>query len=156
MSPFAIVLLFALALVAFVAITWVLLSSFFGLSDRRYASPVGKERRITEPSCGSCGYPTRGLGSLDCPECGADLREAGIVTPALVQAIDGGSLGCGLPLAWTFGMFFAAILLNEMLPKWLPAQWQRGGWYEFILLAVGFGVWILGLVFFSMRPKTKL
>jgi hypothetical protein len=31
--------------------------------------------------CGKCGYGVRGVGSLTCPECGADLREAGIVTP---------------------------------------------------------------------------
>jgi hypothetical protein len=30
------------------------------------------------PSCGSCGYDTTGLLSLTCPECGADLRVAGI------------------------------------------------------------------------------
>ena len=30
------------------------------------------------PSCGSCGYDTTGLLSLTCPECGSDLRVAGI------------------------------------------------------------------------------
>lgn len=29
-------------------------------------------------SCGSCGYLVKGLGGWACPECGADLREAGI------------------------------------------------------------------------------
>jgi hypothetical protein len=38
---------------------------------------------VREPSCGSCGYPVRGLGTFACPECGRDLREAGIVTPSL-------------------------------------------------------------------------
>ena len=33
------------------------------------------------PVCGQCGYGTRGLTGLACPECGADLREVGIVTP---------------------------------------------------------------------------
>ena len=28
--------------------------------------------------CGNCGYPTRGIAELRCPECGADLREVGI------------------------------------------------------------------------------
>jgi len=31
--------------------------------------------------CGKCGYSTRGLPGLDCPECGSDLREVGIVLP---------------------------------------------------------------------------
>jgi hypothetical protein len=30
--------------------------------------------------CGACGYQVRGIGSLNCPECGADLREVGITT----------------------------------------------------------------------------
>ena len=30
------------------------------------------------PRCGSCGYDTTGLTTLTCPECGADLRMAGI------------------------------------------------------------------------------
>jgi len=34
-----------------------------------------------EMSCGKCGYAVRGLEMLNCPECGADLREAGIVKP---------------------------------------------------------------------------
>ena len=33
------------------------------------------------PTCGACGYGVRGVSSLRCPECGADLREVGIITP---------------------------------------------------------------------------
>jgi len=29
-------------------------------------------------SCGGCGYAVRGLEGLNCPECGADLRQVGI------------------------------------------------------------------------------
>jgi hypothetical protein len=29
-------------------------------------------------SCGKCGYQVRGISTLNCPECGADLREVGI------------------------------------------------------------------------------
>ena len=32
------------------------------------------------PVCANCGYPARGVSQLCCPECGADLREAGIVS----------------------------------------------------------------------------
>lgn len=31
-----------------------------------------------EMVCGKCGYSVRGLTQLNCPECGADLREVGI------------------------------------------------------------------------------
>ncbi len=34
--------------------------------------------RSGEPRCGQCGYIVRGLSELNCPECGADLREVGI------------------------------------------------------------------------------
>ena len=33
----------------------------------------------TEPVCGKCGYVVTGLADFICPECGSDLREAGIV-----------------------------------------------------------------------------
>ena len=32
------------------------------------------------PSCGKCGYVVQGLPTFTCPECGSDLREAGIIT----------------------------------------------------------------------------
>ena len=39
--------------------------------------------RKAEPAsggkCGQCGYGVRGIASTTCPECGADLREVGIV-----------------------------------------------------------------------------
>jgi hypothetical protein len=38
-------------------------------------------RRVTDPVCGRCGYAVRGLPTFTCPECGADLREVGILTP---------------------------------------------------------------------------
>ena len=34
--------------------------------------------KSSEMSCGACGYAVRGLTQLNCPECGVDLREAGI------------------------------------------------------------------------------
>ena len=39
------------------------------------------KRAGSTANCGQCGYATRGLDSFDCPECGADLREVGIVPP---------------------------------------------------------------------------
>lgn len=38
---------------------------------------------IREPVCNHCGYPTQGLPSLTCPECGSDLRVVGIRTPRM-------------------------------------------------------------------------
>ncbi len=36
-----------------------------------------------DPSCGACGYAVRGLPSFQCPECGSDLRDVGIITPRI-------------------------------------------------------------------------
>lgn len=38
-----------------------------------------------EPRCGNCGYLVRGLAELNCPECGADLREVGITRFAAIK-----------------------------------------------------------------------
>src|SRR5690606_21037158 len=58
--------------------------------------PRGARR---EPACGGCGYAVRGLSELRCPECGADLREAGILTPRMLVRWRGSA--SGLVLAWT-------------------------------------------------------
>ena len=43
-----------------------------GRRKGKSAGPAG------EMSCGGCGYSVRGLQQLTCPECGVDLRAAGI------------------------------------------------------------------------------
>jgi hypothetical protein len=40
-------------------------------------------RAPRQPACERCRYPIGGVGSLTCPECGADLREEGITTPLM-------------------------------------------------------------------------
>lgn len=42
----------------------------------------GPRRAFREPVCGKCRYPVKGLAQLTCPECGSDLRHAGILVPA--------------------------------------------------------------------------
>ena len=68
------------------------------------------------PLCGRCGYAVRGVGSLACPECGADFREVGIVTPAMRRRYIGPVL-------------FIAI--------WSLALWMPGCTISGILIAVG-------------------
>jgi hypothetical protein len=41
-----------------------------------------REGRVPEPCCGRCRYPVQGTPTFICPECGTDLRDAGILTPA--------------------------------------------------------------------------
>ncbi|WP_432799112.1 hypothetical protein [Poriferisphaera sp. WC338] len=42
---------------------------------------IFSDRRHSEQGCGKCGYLVKGLSGLNCPECGADLREVGIGKP---------------------------------------------------------------------------
>ena len=63
------------------------------------------------PTCGACAYAVRGVSSLFCPECGADLREVGIVTP--------GRRGMVTPVVfivgWTVCYLVLALLLGGLL-----------------------------------------
>src|SRR5258706_6017168 len=45
-----------------------------------------KPAPVTETECGKCGYRVTGLPTFQCPECGMDLREVGIVTREVVPA----------------------------------------------------------------------
>jgi hypothetical protein len=71
-----------------------------------------------DPRCGKCGYIVRGVPSLHCPECGSDLREVGIVTPAHRRAAG------PFPHAviWTLVLLLVAVpvagLLIQALPHW--------------------------------------
>lgn len=56
-----------------------------------------------EPSCERCGYTVIGLTSFACPECGADLRRTGIITPAM-ELRRRGSLTWAIA-AWTVSIF---------------------------------------------------
>jgi hypothetical protein len=46
------------------------------------ARVLRRRKAVTQPACGNCGYFVRGIATFICPECGQDLREAGIVTPS--------------------------------------------------------------------------
>jgi len=78
-----------------------------------------KRRGPTAPSCGACGYAVAGLESLKCPECGADLREVGIVTPStrapsVLPVVFLSSLALG------FVLLIGATVLNRAL--WAATQ----------------------------------
>lgn len=72
---------------------------------------------VSKPSCAKCGRPVEGLDEFNCPNCNADLREAGIATGSwtgtapffiLMWTIAFPVLFC--PLA---GTFFGAVGPNE-------------------------------------------
>ncbi|MEM9418820.1 MAG: hypothetical protein AAGA25_07210 [Planctomycetota bacterium] len=79
---------------------------------------VGLDRRVVMApgdalaQCGNCGYPARGALSFNCSECGADLREVGIVTPAQRRR----PLGpLGFILLWTLFYPIPALALVGLL-----------------------------------------
>ncbi len=74
-------MMFSLIGILFLIIPFAyLLASVVGLSYLWYRVLKGK-RGGDLPTCARCGYGVRGLAGLNCPECGADLREVGITTP---------------------------------------------------------------------------
>ena len=80
---------------------------------RRYR--VG--RRITEPGCGRCGYPVRGLHTPICPECGANRNVVGVVRPYRPSR----ALGTlGLLAAWAAVLGALAWVGNDALLSLTP------------------------------------
>lgn len=80
-----------------------------------------RTKRPALPSCGQCGYIVRGIGSLNCPECGADLREVGIVVERprnrrfrLVQFL----------VLWTLVMPLPAICISAVVAAAWPRQYS--------------------------------
>jgi len=79
----------------------------------------GRSRGNSEMACGSCGYAVRGLESLHCPECGADLRMAGIHRPK-------GGAARNVGIALTIGTAFLLFTCAGMALLWKssPASMQ--------------------------------
>lgn len=80
--------------------------------------PKRRSRRVDHPACGACGYNVTGISRLSCPECGADLREVGILTPRMTRP-----LGVGGAIAlWTLilpipAMAISSLVIHALLPS---------------------------------------
>jgi hypothetical protein len=76
--------------------------------------------RVAPPACGACGYNTTGLTDLVCPECGADLRVAGITRGRRSSGTLAGFVVAAVLLlaAWAFVGFtlFGAVVM-PLLPS---------------------------------------
>ena len=69
-------------------------------------------------TCGKCGYAVRGVSTFNCPECGSDLREVGIVPPHQSKRKQP-----SLPLrliGWTVLVLILAPVTNAFLTSRLP------------------------------------
>jgi len=60
-------------------IAWVLFMAVLGVALMVRGWSRRKARYPHGPACRRCGYAVRGLKSLTCPECGADLRGDGVL-----------------------------------------------------------------------------
>jgi len=77
-----------------------------------------KRPKISEPSCGQCGYAVRGLPGFTCPECGSDLREVGIATPQMRPT--------GSPIlaaiGWTVLVAVVGLIATQRISNSLPRR----------------------------------
>lgn len=69
--------------------------------------------------CGKCGYPARGAVNFACVECGADLREVGIVTAQQRKPMIGPA---GFLALWTICLPVPALTLASVLIAIGPKQ----------------------------------
>jgi hypothetical protein len=88
---------------------------------------VSRRRRgpaVSGPVCGACGYSVTGLTSLTCPECGSDLRAAGILTPHTAAPF-GGFVGSAIKLCvlWLLCLAPLTTLVSAVLPA--PKHYVR-------------------------------
>ncbi|MHC5024491.1 MAG: hypothetical protein ACYTGG_11385 [Planctomycetota bacterium] len=97
----------------------VLLMLFVGSVTAMIVLAVMRRRGVAQPACGQCGYAVAGLQQLRCPECGADLREAGINTPAAKWTV-GPVIWC---LLWTLALPFPAVLASLITYGIIPKQY---------------------------------
>jgi hypothetical protein len=91
---------------------------------------AGRRRAVRSASCGSCGYAVAGLEGMRCPECGADLREAGIVTPASSGLVPPVMLAVMLGLAWTMLLPFPALVVTKLIVDSRPRTYTASSTFE--------------------------
>src|SRR5690348_16120877 len=68
--------------------------------------------------CGKCQYPVRGISTFQCPECGADLREVGIVPPGSRKS-NAGARASAL-IAWTILIFIISSIASAKIFTFVP------------------------------------
>jgi hypothetical protein len=110
-SLLALLLLFAFAAVGFIVARNV----------RRRAAA-----NAADAACGKCGYCTRGISKLTCPECGSDLREVGILPPGVAGPLSfRARLICWTLLALLPGLALGGMLARSFAPYYLVLKQER-------------------------------
>lgn len=136
-NPTAWAVMFLMLAVAPVLCTWL------GVMWRR-RFPSEKGGGTGEPVCGACRYPVRGLSTFTCPECGADLRDVGIIK----TGASNGGLRWTIT-AWTIMWAALTFLTIPMLEAIVGARLE-----PWIGPTVAWGIigWFAGLVYLLRVP----
>lgn len=81
-------------------------------------------RALKQPShaqglanCARCGYGVRGSATMACPECGADFREVGIVSPTMRKTFIGPALFITL---WTLCLWIPGCVVSSVVTAFGP------------------------------------
>lgn len=82
---------------------------------------INRKARVKVSSCAACRHPVHDTPSWWCPECGADLRQVGILTLGLRTARPAGFVE--LATAWTCASVVLGIGLLFLLTE-LPGLWE--------------------------------
>lgn len=79
---------------------------------------------VKQPSCEKCKYPVSGLTTPNCPECGNDLRQTGIITRPMEIRRRGGLGGAILGLTYLLlcGFGLSMLLLSILTTRNLTAS----------------------------------
>jgi len=101
----------------------------FGALLRAIARRLRRRPR-TGMACGRCEYPARGIGGFDCPECGSDLRQAGILDRDRISRA--AAMGLAVTL-WSLALVAATLLLSDWLSTWaIPQHMSRASSFHLI------------------------
>jgi len=108
-------------------------------------------------ACGKCGYNVRGIESLACPECGADLREVGITGTVRPRT----GLFVGASAVWLFAMsvlaLAAGLVLAGMreLPSGNPSRAAAATWIVLCTLLLTTLACVAGVVWMHRRTQAS-
>ena len=113
---------------------------------------LDRPAKVTEPACGSCGYSVQGLPSFTCPECGADLREVGIVTSSTRSPV-GPAL---LVVLWTTILPLPACLISgTLLSVARSSSVQPPALIGWLTLGFWLVVWLVGVWYLIRRVRRR-
>lgn len=86
-------------------------------------------KQLGTPACARCGYSTKGISELKCPECGADLTEVGTVMPGERRAL---VAGCLMPLLATIVIFLLASAGSWLSEQLVPVYVNQSTHFDAI------------------------